>query len=271
MPRSERLMADLSPFREDPPQRSSHRRSGASRGGSHGRGDGPQERWPSSEAAHRDAEGDHREAETDGNQMRRDQRERDQRETEANYRGHGSRDAEGNHWEAEEDHRGGHVDEMAPGADDGSETRHEGHEDVAAPAEQGGVWDLLSDMALQADEGNDTYAPAVAAEASGDGDLITAQDMDEGANGEWEIGTPERDLQDWLSSLDAGRGKLLQYFDILRQEFAADVSKIGEMRLVTPCGAGILGTIDTYFWELCGVRQMGHRLLFAKGINALGS
>jgi len=94
---------------------------------------------------------------------------------------------------------------------------------------------------------------------------------DENAATEWPEGSAERRLYDWLCDLDSGRGKLLQYFDVLRQEFSADLSRIREMKLSTPCAAGVIGTIDTYFWELCGVRQMGHRLVLAKGINALES
>jgi hypothetical protein len=88
-------------------------------------------------------------------------------------------------------------------------------------------------------------------------------------DGTWPPDSPERKLHEWLEQLDGGRGVLLQYFEVLRREFCADLSRIAEMRLATPRSAGILGTIDAYFWELCEIKQMGHRLLLAKGINAL--
>jgi len=91
----------------------------------------------------------------------------------------------------------------------------------------------------------------------------------EGEDGNWPAGSREQKLQEWLEQLDGGRGILLQYFESLRREFSADFSRIREMRLATPRSNGILGTIDAYFWEVCGIRQMGHRLLLAKGINAL--
>lgn len=79
----------------------------------------------------------------------------------------------------------------------------------------------------------------------------------------------EQELHDWLDHVDAGRGVLLQYFDALRHEFGADLSQIRAMKLSAPGDAGIVGSIDKSFWERCGVKQMGHKLMLAKGIHAL--
>jgi hypothetical protein len=96
---------------------------------------------------------------------------------------------------------------------------------------------------------------------------------------EWPVGGHEAKLHDWLSGLDRGRGKFLQYFDALRQGFSADLSKIKGMQLKIPCGAGNIGTISPEFWQICATGQLGvycvptmplgHQLVFAKGIRAL--
>merc|ERR1712187_794644 len=73
----------------------------------------------------------------------------------------------------------------------------------------------------------------------------------------------------WLRSLDNGRGVLLEYFPVLRDEFDADLSQIAMVRLSTPRSAGIVGYVNPAFWERCGVQTTGHRLLLAKGIKSL--
>eukprot|EP00927_Polykrikos_kofoidii_P057640 TRINITY_DN5179_c0_g1_i2.p1 TRINITY_DN5179_c0_g1~~TRINITY_DN5179_c0_g1_i2.p1 ORF type:complete len:1063 (+),score=265.08 TRINITY_DN5179_c0_g1_i2:46-3234(+) len=79
----------------------------------------------------------------------------------------------------------------------------------------------------------------------------------------------EEKVWDWLNGLDNGRGALLQYFDVLRNEFDADFSQIGAARLPSPTSSGILQALDPSFFEVVGVASTGHRLLLAKGILAL--
>eukprot|EP00747_Dinoflagellata_sp_TGD_P031036 gnl/TRDRNA2_/TRDRNA2_135025_c0_seq2.p1 gnl/TRDRNA2_/TRDRNA2_135025_c0~~gnl/TRDRNA2_/TRDRNA2_135025_c0_seq2.p1 ORF type:complete len:661 (-),score=163.64 gnl/TRDRNA2_/TRDRNA2_135025_c0_seq2:50-2032(-) len=79
----------------------------------------------------------------------------------------------------------------------------------------------------------------------------------------------EQQLWDWLTELDGGRGSLQRYFDVIRTEFDADFAQIGASRLAEPIGAGALGSIDPSFFEVVGVKSVGHRLLFAKGILGL--
>lgn len=122
----------------------------------------------------------------------------------------------------------------------------------AGQDEPGGVWELPEE------------ADTRGAEEAGMREEVLGAD-----DGKWPAGSREQQLQEWLEQLDGGRGILLQYFESLRQEFSADLSLIRDMRLATPRSNGILGTIDAQLWERCGIRQMGHRLLLAKGINAL--
>lgn len=122
----------------------------------------------------------------------------------------------------------------------------------AGQDEPGGVWELPEE------------ADTRGAEEAGMREEVLGED-----DGKWPAGSREQQLQEWLEQLDGGRGILLQYFESLRQEFSADLSLIRDMRLATPRSNGILGTIDAQLWERCGIRQMGHRLLLAKGINAL--
>ncbi|CAE7834716.1 unnamed protein product [Symbiodinium sp. CCMP2592] len=52
--------------------------------------------------------------------------------------------------------------------------------------------------------------------------------------------------------------------------FDLDFEQLVSVRLKDQAPAqGVLGTIDPLFWEVCGVKQLGHRLLFAKGLRAL--
>lgn len=82
-------------------------------------------------------------------------------------------------------------------------------------------------------------------------------------------GEGEQRVWDWLFELDSGRGSLLRYFGAIRTEFDADFSQIAAARLPTPITPGTLGSIEPSFFEVLGVKPIGHRLLFAKGIAAL--
>lgn len=81
----------------------------------------------------------------------------------------------------------------------------------------------------------------------------------------------ERDMRfsAWLRSLDDGHGCLLSYMDAIRREFECDFSQVAAARLSEPISSGVLGIVDPSFFEVIGVKSMGHRLLFAKGIAAL--
>ncbi|CAE8707401.1 unnamed protein product, partial [Polarella glacialis] len=79
----------------------------------------------------------------------------------------------------------------------------------------------------------------------------------------------EAALHEWLEGLDAGKGGLLQYFDVIRAEFDSDLRQLRAVRLIEPRSAGVVGSIDQSFWQVCGVKTMGHRMLLARGINLL--
>jgi len=79
----------------------------------------------------------------------------------------------------------------------------------------------------------------------------------------------DHEFLEWLKGLDGGRGSLVQYFAALKQEFDADLSQIAVAKLDEPVAAGLLGNIDPCFFEAVGVKPIGHRLLFAKGIMKL--
>jgi len=79
----------------------------------------------------------------------------------------------------------------------------------------------------------------------------------------------EAALYSWLEGLDLGQGALLQYYEVIKRKFNSDFEKLAALRLSVPRGPGALGGIEPSFWDICGVRQTGHRLLFAKGLAAL--
>eukprot|EP00747_Dinoflagellata_sp_TGD_P180767 gnl/TRDRNA2_/TRDRNA2_33794_c0_seq1.p1 gnl/TRDRNA2_/TRDRNA2_33794_c0~~gnl/TRDRNA2_/TRDRNA2_33794_c0_seq1.p1 ORF type:complete len:715 (+),score=92.32 gnl/TRDRNA2_/TRDRNA2_33794_c0_seq1:35-2146(+) len=92
---------------------------------------------------------------------------------------------------------------------------------------------------------------------------------EEGAEVPEFIEDKEKVLWEWLSSLDRGVGALLQYFEVIRQEFEADFTQIAAARLPEPISPGTIGSIDPTFFEVVGVKPLGHRLLLAKGILEL--
>merc|ERR1712061_826571 len=73
----------------------------------------------------------------------------------------------------------------------------------------------------------------------------------------WPEGSAQRKLHEWLMTLDDGQGALLQYFDVINNEFDASFSQIVAVRLSQPFAPGTLGTIDPPFWEICGIEPMG--------------
>jgi len=79
----------------------------------------------------------------------------------------------------------------------------------------------------------------------------------------------EERMCEWLTNLDGGRGSMLQYLDAIKSEFDADFAQIRAARLTQPIAPGALGSIEPSFFEVLGVKPVGHRLLFAKGIMAL--
>merc|ERR1712194_450322 len=76
-------------------------------------------------------------------------------------------------------------------------------------------------------------------------------------------------LWDWLAAMDGGKGAMLQYFGPIKSEFDADFSQIVASRLAQPISAGVLGSIEPSFFEVLDMKPVGHRLLFARAINAL--
>lgn len=84
----------------------------------------------------------------------------------------------------------------------------------------------------------------------------------------------EQQFRDWLMNLDGGAGAMMQYFDRLATEFDADLTQIKACR-VPQDGEGKedarLDTIDPILWEIVGIKKLGHRMLFARGIAALGN
>jgi len=97
--------------------------------------------------------------------------------------------------------------------------------------------------------------------------------VDESMVGGQPSATDTRDeaLRDWLMRLDNGKGALLQYFEVLQHEFDADFGQLAAARLEEPSGPSVTDTIDPNFWDTCGIKQTGHRMLIARGINALCS
>merc|ERR1712008_344769 len=77
----------------------------------------------------------------------------------------------------------------------------------------------------------------------------------------------EEGMCKWLTNLDGGQGALLQYLDPILTEFDADFAQIRAAKLARPIAPGALGHIDPLFFEVLGVKSVGHKMLFARGIS----
>lgn len=93
-----------------------------------------------------------------------------------------------------------------------------------------------------------------------------APDSDVGPEPE---GEHEKAAWAWLKGLDGGRGSLLRYFPVMRDEFDCDFAQLAAARLEKPLSPGALGHLEPSFFEALGVTSAGHRLLLAKGILGL--
>jgi hypothetical protein len=78
-------------------------------------------------------------------------------------------------------------------------------------------------------------------------------------------------VYEWLNGLDNGGGALLQYYEVIKREFGSDFTELATMLIPGARGPSALSAIEPSFWQICGVRQTGHRLLLAKGLSALSS
>lgn len=72
---------------------------------------------------------------------------------------------------------------------------------------------------------------------------------------------------DWLRSFDSGKGRFLQYFEALKENYDADLQNIKEEKWQT--GVTTLQSIQATFWECIKPENMGHKMVFAKQIAKL--
>lgn len=105
-----------------------------------------------------------------------------------------------------------------------------------------------------------TAAPSVGSGAAASGSMALALRPE---------GPDDAKVWEWLSSLDNGKGNLLQYFGPIKSEFDGDLLQLAAAKLETPVAPGVLGSVEPTFFEVLGVKTVGHRLLLAKGILAL--
>eukprot|EP00927_Polykrikos_kofoidii_P010886 TRINITY_DN14595_c0_g1_i2.p1 TRINITY_DN14595_c0_g1~~TRINITY_DN14595_c0_g1_i2.p1 ORF type:complete len:2124 (+),score=411.43 TRINITY_DN14595_c0_g1_i2:108-6374(+) len=77
------------------------------------------------------------------------------------------------------------------------------------------------------------------------------------------------ELRSWLQGLDDGAGAMVQYFDVLANEFDADLAQIAAAKVDGGDQGGILGVVDPSFWDTVRVTKAGHKMLFARGIAKL--
>jgi len=80
------------------------------------------------------------------------------------------------------------------------------------------------------------------------------------------------EIETWLKSLDSNNDELLKYLPSLRQEFTSLDQLVASY---SPPSEGsnkpLLQCIEPAIFEAIGVNQLGHKLLLAKGIVALGA
>lgn len=62
---------------------------------------------------------------------------------------------------------------------------------------------------------------------------------------------------------------MLQYFDILAEQFDADLAQIAAAKVTDGKVDRILDVVDPSFWDTVKVTKAGHKMLFARGIAKL--
>eukprot|EP00927_Polykrikos_kofoidii_P056071 TRINITY_DN50253_c0_g1_i1.p1 TRINITY_DN50253_c0_g1~~TRINITY_DN50253_c0_g1_i1.p1 ORF type:complete len:442 (+),score=64.30 TRINITY_DN50253_c0_g1_i1:77-1402(+) len=77
------------------------------------------------------------------------------------------------------------------------------------------------------------------------------------------------ELREWLRWLDGGTGVLLEYFDVLVDEFDGDLVQIAAAKVGGSEQQSVVDKVDPLFWETVGVTRIGHKILFARGIAEL--
>lgn len=77
-------------------------------------------------------------------------------------------------------------------------------------------------------------------------------------------------LEEWLRSLDQGRGTMCQYLEPLQREsLTVPEALLAAVQESTSAQQSVVSRIDTSLWEILGVQKFGHKLLLARGIIAL--
>lgn len=76
----------------------------------------------------------------------------------------------------------------------------------------------------------------------------------------------------WLRGLDSGKGAMEKYADILKREFGC-MATLAESCLNPDYDSGQsqLKAVDPAVFEALGIRSLGEKLLFSKGIIALSA
>lgn len=80
----------------------------------------------------------------------------------------------------------------------------------------------------------------------------------------------EEELEEWLVGLDGGRGVMLQYLEPLRQEFGSLDQVAAAFIADSPTSGSVVNCVDPLLFEALGVVSLGHKLMLAKGVQALG-
>lgn len=76
------------------------------------------------------------------------------------------------------------------------------------------------------------------------------------------------ELESWLRGLDLGKGAMLQYLDLLKQEFG-DLIQLAAAAQPYDKRTSIVNAVAKEVYDSLGMQSLGHRLLLAKGIIAL--
>eukprot|EP00927_Polykrikos_kofoidii_P056726 TRINITY_DN50804_c0_g1_i1.p1 TRINITY_DN50804_c0_g1~~TRINITY_DN50804_c0_g1_i1.p1 ORF type:complete len:458 (+),score=62.64 TRINITY_DN50804_c0_g1_i1:89-1462(+) len=84
-----------------------------------------------------------------------------------------------------------------------------------------------------------------------------------------EVQSKQYELYEWLKGLDGGTGVLLEYFDVLVEEFDGNLSQIAAAKASGNGKQSVVDRVDPLFWETVRVTRIGHKIMFARGIAQL--
>lgn len=211
---------------------------------------------------------------TETKRSRSRRRRRDDDEHKSSKHGHSEHKSSGHHSSSHKHrHSGSHADKSSRhGHGSDRHRRDKDHKSEPTGAARGGVWDAPSGVwDAPAEEIPPSVGAPLAAKAASKAVPKAAPKAAPRAPvpSAAPSASSTKAMEDWIMSLDGGRGGMVKYLEPLKREFGGDLGALAATVLTKPTSGSVVGWIDASLWGALGVEALGHKLTLAKGIVAL--